>query len=115
MSQAEGLGRIDLRALAEALADVLLERGLLVAGARGSVARVLNAAQVGVLLGRDRHWVYAHARELGGFRFGDGPRARLGFDLAAVERGSVRISSSLRSAPRRGGDGVKHRQRPVSR
>jgi hypothetical protein len=75
-----------IRAVAEALADVLMERGLLVAAGSASPARILDAAQVGAMLGRDRHWVYAHARELGAFRFGDGPKARLGFDLAAIER-----------------------------
>ena len=76
----------DVRAVAEALADVLAERGLVVSAAPASPARVLDAAQVAVLLGRERHWVYEHAGELGAFRYGDGPRARLGFDLLAVER-----------------------------
>ena len=76
----------DLRAVAEALADVLVERGLLVSAEAESSLRVLDAAQVGTLLGRDRQWVYDHAGELGAFRFGDGPRARIGFDLATVER-----------------------------
>lgn len=75
----------DIRVLAEVLADVLAERGLVVA-ASGQAARVLSAAEVAQLLGRDRHWVYAHADELGAFRYGDGPRARLGFDRERVER-----------------------------
>ena len=73
----------DIRAVAEALADVLFERGLV---ASGSPARVLDAAQVADLLGRDRQWVYAHAGELGAFRYGDGPKARIGFDLVTVEQ-----------------------------
>jgi hypothetical protein len=76
----------DVRAVAEAVADVLAERGLVVPAARVSTPRVLDARQVGLLLGRDRQWVYDHAAELGGFRYGDGPRARLGFDLAVLER-----------------------------
>lgn len=76
----------DVRAVAEAVADVLAERGLVVPAGLSSPARVLDAAQVARLLGRDRHWVYNHAGELGAFRYGDGPRARLGFDLVAVER-----------------------------
>lgn len=76
----------DVRAVAEALADVLVERGLVVSASPGSPARVLDAAQVGLLLGRDRQWVYDHAGELGAFRYGDGPKARIGFDLATVER-----------------------------
>lgn len=65
---------LDLRALAEALADVLAERGL-VAAATSYSARVLDAAEVADLLGRDRHWVYDDAEELGAFRYGDGPKA----------------------------------------
>jgi len=76
----------DLRAVAEALADVLVERGLLVSAGTGAASRVLDATAVGALLGRDRQWVYDHAAELGAFRFGEGPRARIGFDLATVER-----------------------------
>ena len=75
-----------IRALAEALADVLVERGLVVERTAWSVARVLDVGQVADLLGRKPAWVYAHATELGAFRFGDGPKARLGFDRASVER-----------------------------
>jgi hypothetical protein len=73
----------DIRAVAEALAGILFERGIVAAG---PPARVLNAAQVADLLGRDRQWVYAHAGELGAFRYGDGPKARIGFDLVTVEQ-----------------------------
>ena len=76
----------DLRALAEVLADVLAERGLVFSGTAQAPARVLSAAEVGRLLGRDRKWVYDHAGELGAFRYGDGPRARIGFDVVTVER-----------------------------
>jgi len=74
----------DLRAVAEAIVDLLEERGL-VAGST-SPTRVLDAAEVARLLGRERQWVYDHAGELGAFRFGDGPKARIGFDLFEVER-----------------------------
>ena len=75
-----------VRAIAEALADVLVERGLVVQRTAGPVGRVLDVGQVADLLGRKPAWVYAHATELGAFRFGDGPKARLGFDRASVER-----------------------------
>jgi predicted DNA-binding transcriptional regulator AlpA len=74
---------LDLRRLAELLADVLTERGLIAAP---STARVLDASEVAQLLGRDRQWVYGHAAELGAFRYGDSPKGRLGFDLSAIER-----------------------------
>lgn len=96
----------DLRAFAEVLVDVLAERGVLVAAQATPQARVLDATQVGEMLGRDRQWVYAHADELGAFRFGDGPRARLGFDHARVEawkreRQACRTPSTIRKSSRR--------------
>jgi hypothetical protein len=74
---------VDVRALAEAVVDVLTERGLAVLTAP---QRVLTAAQTARVLGRSLQWVYAHAGELGAFRYGGGPKARLGFDLASIER-----------------------------
>jgi hypothetical protein len=79
-----GWADADLRAIADAVVHLLEERGLLQASAGPS--RVLDAADVARLLGRDRQWVYNHAGELGAFRFGDGPRARIGFELIAIER-----------------------------
>lgn len=103
-----GWPRDDLRAVAEAVADVLVERGLVVA-APGHVPRILNALEVGRLIGRDRRWVYAHADELGGFRYGNGPKARLGFDRAVIERwtrerqiASTRRRRARSSRPSRG-------------
>jgi hypothetical protein len=75
----------DVRLIAEAVADVLVERGLVVPETR-SAARVMSAAQVAATLGRNRQWVYDHASELGGFRYGAGPKARLGFEAGAVAR-----------------------------
>lgn len=89
----------DVRAVAEALADVLAERGLVVSAAPAPSARVLDASEVGLLLGRDRQWVYDHAADLGAFRYGDGPKARLGFDIATVERWK-RERQIRRTAPR---------------
>ena len=76
----------EARAIAEALADVLVERGLVVERTGEPSGRVLDVGQVADLLGRKPAWVYAHATDLGAFRFGDGPKARLGFDRASVER-----------------------------
>jgi len=73
------------RQLAEAVVDVLEERGLLTSSAPGP-GLVLTVADVAELLGRGRAWVYEHAGELGAFRFGTGPKARLGFDRHAIER-----------------------------
>jgi predicted DNA-binding transcriptional regulator AlpA len=78
-------GDKEIRALAEAVVDVLEERGL-VAPPEPMPGRVLKVADVAKLLGRGRPWVYEHAAELGAFRFGTGPRARIGFDRDAIER-----------------------------
>jgi hypothetical protein len=75
----------EVRLIAEAVADVLVERGLVVAENRPA-GRVMSAAQVAAALGRNRQWVYDHAGELGGFRYGPGPKARLGFEVGAVAR-----------------------------
>jgi predicted DNA-binding transcriptional regulator AlpA len=77
-------GLPDARAVAEAVVDVLEERGLV--GSARTPSRMLSAAQVAQLLGRKRQWVYDHAGELGAFRYGDGPKPRIGFDLESVER-----------------------------
>jgi hypothetical protein len=102
----QGIGAIahrDIRAVAEALADVLSERGLVIPASPASPARVLDAAQVADLLGRDRQWVYAHAGELGAFRYGDGPKARMGFDLVTVELWKRERQIRETSPPRRRG------------
>jgi hypothetical protein len=92
------------RAIAEALADVLTERGLVVDATAAPAARVLGVSEVARVLGRRPAWVYQHAAELGAFRFGNGPKARLGFDLASIERWKrdrqSRTPSSESSPPR---------------
>lgn len=103
--EASALDGATIRAIAEALADVLVERGLVVESTAGPAGRVLDVGQVADLLGRKPAWVYTHARELGAFRFGDGPKARLGFDRVSVERWKrdrqIRILEPD-SGPRRG-------------
>lgn len=76
----------EVRAIAEAVADVLAERGLVVYAGPGAAARVLNVREVAQLLGRSGAWVYGHASELGAIRMGTGPRARIGFDLVRIEQ-----------------------------
>lgn len=44
-------------------------------------ARLVDAAALAAALGVSRETVYAHAKQLGGQRVGDGPRGRLRFDL----------------------------------
>jgi hypothetical protein len=49
-------------------------------------ARLLTPAELAVFLAVERSYVYAHAEELGAFRLGSGPRARLRFDRDEVLR-----------------------------
>jgi hypothetical protein len=67
----------DLRTLAEALVDVLEERGLVAPPGRPT-QRVLKVADVAGLLGRSPAWVYAHAAELGCFPTATAPRRASG-------------------------------------
>jgi predicted DNA-binding transcriptional regulator AlpA len=76
----------DVRAIAEAVADVLAERGLVIYAGPNPSARILKVAEVARLLGRSPPWVYEHAAELGAIRMGMGPKARIGFDLATIEQ-----------------------------
>ena len=94
----------DVHAIAEAVADVLAERGLVVYAGPGASARVLNAREVSQLLGRSTPWVYAHATDLGAIRMGNAPKARIGFDLATIEqwkRDNQIRPPGARKAPRR--------------
>jgi predicted DNA-binding transcriptional regulator AlpA len=87
-----------IRELAQALVDVLEERGLFTRP-EDPPGRVLNVADVAKLLGRSRLWVYEHAAELGAFRFTSGPRGRIGFDREEIERWKRDRQSERRVAP----------------
>ena len=70
----------------------------------------LTVSQVAARYRVSRSWVYAHQRELGAMRLGDGPRARLRFDPKAVADAIAAFDQTQRSAegprpdrrPRRG-------------
>lgn len=46
----------------------------------------VNAQELAAELGVARDWVYANAQRLGAIRLGDGPKARLRFDVAQARR-----------------------------
>ena len=75
-----------VQAIAEAVADVLAERGLVVYAGPNVSARILKVVEVAHLLGRSPTWVYEHAAELGAIRMGKGPKARIGFDPSTIEQ-----------------------------
>jgi hypothetical protein len=76
-----GLPTAQPRALAEAIVDVHEKRDLLAGNPEAS--RALGTAEVAGLLGRNRQCAYDHSGELGAFPFGEGPPARVGFDVLA--------------------------------
>jgi hypothetical protein len=69
----------DIEAIAERVAAKLGHRGTLTAGYG-------DAQVVAARFGLSVDYVYAHAQKLGAIRLGAGPRARLRFNLADVER-----------------------------
>jgi hypothetical protein len=77
---------------------------------RETPVRYVDAAALARTLKVKREWVYAHARELGGLRLGDGPKAPLRFDLERVcesltERDGARPSLVAPPLPRGRGRG----------
>jgi hypothetical protein len=83
------LSQRDARLIAEQLADVLEERGLVGAPPAWVGApthgRNLDANEVAAILRLERtDWVYAHAAELGGFRRGGGEKPRILFPEQAI-------------------------------
>lgn len=60
-------------------------------------APLVDAAAVAEYLGVERDWVYANAARLGARKLGDGPRARLRFDLEEVDRRLVSCPLSRES------------------
>lgn len=51
---------------------------------RPAESRLVDAAAVATRFGVTREYVYEHAGDLGAVRLGDGPRARLRFDMEEV-------------------------------
>lgn len=70
----------DIEAIARRVAELLASRTR-----PGEAVRYLDAARLADVLGVERDWVYAHARQLGAIRLG-GPHGRLRFDLHLVQR-----------------------------
>ena len=67
----------DIEAVAARVVELLVEQ-------TGVPGRYVDAATVARTLGVDRDWVYSRARQLGAVRLGDGPKARLRFDIERV-------------------------------
>lgn len=101
-------------AVARRVVEILEERGL-------QRRELVDAGELARQLGVERSWVYTHAIELGAVKLGDGPKARLRFDLEIAARilrkvGEVPAAdpparSGERAARPRGGRGPE-RQEP---
>lgn len=91
-----GLGHEDIEAIVTALAPAVAE-----AVARRVFELVdehqgfgfVDAAELALVLGVDREWVYAHAERLGAIRLGDGPRPRLRFEIGRAVESFARLSA----------------------
>jgi hypothetical protein len=111
LSESSPETRALIAAVVDALADAIVPevatqiveqvRAMLATPTSAIRPQVINAARLAERLGVTRGFVYEHADELGGVRLGDGPRARLRFDLdRALEAWNAR-STSERSQPTR--------------
>jgi hypothetical protein len=67
----------DIEAVAARVVELLREH-------TGATGRYVDAATLARMLGVDRDWVYSRAPQLGAVRLGDGPKARLRFDIERV-------------------------------
>ncbi len=98
----EALDVEEIEAVAEHIAE-------LVASTRPRVGLV-DARELAEELGVARDWVYANAERLGGVRLGNGPRARLRFD---VEKAREALAADRRDPqPTNGGAPQRRRGRP---
>lgn len=99
LTHGAGLVEAVAQALAEATPEIAVRVAAHVAAMLGAepmsaVPRAVDAATLARRLGVTRGFVYEHADELGGARLGDGPRARLRFDLdRALQAWNARSTS----------------------
>jgi hypothetical protein len=93
----------DIEAVAARVVELLLEH-------TGAPGRYVDAATLARMLGVDRDWVYARAAQLGAVRLGDGPKARLRFDIERVRATLAAAGPAKR--PERGDPARGRRGRP---
>jgi hypothetical protein len=100
----DGAG-IELDQLARLVAERVVE---LLQASSASRDVLIDATEVARRFGVDRGWVYAHARDLGAVRLGDGRRPRLRFDPSTVATALTRAaptkdqtSNPVPTSPRR--------------
>jgi hypothetical protein len=95
----------DLEQIADLVADRLAQR----LGSSSPTPALVDVKALASLLGVSTDYVYEHARELGGLKLGDGPRAPWRFDVqAARDAMASRSPESPSPPPRR-----RRRRRPA--
>jgi hypothetical protein len=72
---------------------------------------LLTVSEVARRLNVSQHWVYAHKRDLGAIRLGQGPKARLRFEVAAVLEALMRRTGSTGAGTSGIDDAPKSRRR----
>jgi hypothetical protein len=94
-----GRGCNRIHGVSRQLGDPVLERRR----QGGDSPRLLDAATVAQRLGVSREYVYSHARELGGRKLGNGPKAPWRFDPAGLvqdDLGAVPHQTSSKPPPK---------------
>jgi len=96
----------------EQLADLVAER--LAGAGRVLASRLVDAKEVARWLNVEPDFVYANAVALGARRLGDGPKARLRFDLREVDERARRLAATC-STGRESAERVSPAQAPIRR
>lgn len=90
-------GRILTERDVEAIAEATARKVVDAVREPANVFGLVGAQELAEALGVSRHYVYAHAGELGAMRLGSGPKARIRFDLdrarRALEARSMRLNA----------------------
>lgn len=94
----------DVEAIARRVAELLADR---------SQTRLVDAIELAAVLGVSPTYVYRHALQLGARRLGDGPKARLRFDLEQAR--SALLGSVQRSAASDAAAAIPAARRPRRR
>lgn len=81
------------------LADLIADRLAEQLERPSATGGLVTAGELAQRLGVDRDFVYEHAAKLGARRLGDGPKARLRFDVGEAERAITCLPSWGSQAP----------------
>lgn len=86
------LSPVSIEAIARRVVELLEEQ-------RPTPSGLLSVSELAKHLKLNRSWVYEHATDLGAIRLGDGPKARLRFDLQTTTEALQRHQTQRNTAP----------------